>query len=323
MAKVGVIVPVYGVEKYIERCARSLFEQTLEDIEYLFIDDCTPDRSIEILQNVLEDYPQRKTQVVIHRMEHNSGQAVVRERGTQIIKSEYVIHCDSDDYVDANMYKILYDKAIEGDYEMVVCDYATITDGVVSNKHCPVPESKFDCISQLLSHQFPSYMWNKLVKREIYQATDIEWPKGNLWEDLATMIQVIQKVERIAYINTPLYYYCFNPRSIVNNKSKENIVQNFLSRRENMKIMIKSLSNKALIKTYSDIIVDMKFNSLQLLYPYVNDRKIYDLLLFSYPNMVMTFLLSRHVTIRSKILYILALMRLYPVVLSVLKIKFR
>ena len=69
MPKVSVIVPVYGVEIYIERCARSLFEQTLDDIEYLFIDDCTPDRSIEILKQVLEDYPQRKTQTIIHRME--------------------------------------------------------------------------------------------------------------------------------------------------------------------------------------------------------------------------------------------------------------
>ena len=63
MPKVSVIVPVFGVEKYIERCARSLFEQTLDDIEYLFIDDCSLDRSIEILQQVLEEYPQRKLQV--------------------------------------------------------------------------------------------------------------------------------------------------------------------------------------------------------------------------------------------------------------------
>ena len=81
MPKVSVIVPVYGVEKYMERCARSLFEQTLDDIEYLFIDDCTPDRSIEILQQVLEEYPHRKPQVTIHRMEQNSGQAAVRKWG--------------------------------------------------------------------------------------------------------------------------------------------------------------------------------------------------------------------------------------------------
>lgn len=319
MPKVSVIIPVYGVEKYIERCARSLFEQTLDDIEYLFIDDCSPDRSIDILEMVLEEYPQRKPQVIIHRMEQNSGQAKVREWGTKNASGEYVIHCDSDDYVDINVYKLLYDKAVEGDYDMVVCDYATITDGVILNKHCPVPDSKYDCILQLLSHKFPSYMWNKLVKREIYQAADIEWPKGNYWEDMATMIQIIQKVQQIAYINKPLYYYCFNPNSIVNFKTKENVIKNFLSRRENLKIVVNSLSNNLLRNKYSDIIVDLKFQTLQLLYPYIDDKKIYELLLSSFPNIKMAILLSRHVTIKSKIRYLFVLMRLYPIMSGVFK----
>ena len=97
MPKVSVIVPVYGVEKYVERCARSLFEQTLDDIEYLFIDDCTPDKSIEILKKVLKDYPQRNNQVIIHRMESNSGQAAVRKWGMLNSTGDYVIHCDSVD----------------------------------------------------------------------------------------------------------------------------------------------------------------------------------------------------------------------------------
>ncbi len=105
MPKVSVIIPVYGVEKYIERCARSLFEQTLDDIEYLFIDDCTPDKSIEMLKQVLEDYPHRKPQVVIHRMEQNSGQAAVRKWGMQNAIGDYVIHCDSDDWVELTMYE--------------------------------------------------------------------------------------------------------------------------------------------------------------------------------------------------------------------------
>ena len=83
MPKVSIIIPVYGVEKYIERCARSLFEQTLDDIEYLFIDDSTPDRSIDILKRVLENYSHRKSQVNIHRREQNSGQAIVRNWGMQ------------------------------------------------------------------------------------------------------------------------------------------------------------------------------------------------------------------------------------------------
>ena len=75
MPKVSVIIPVYGVEKYISRCARSLFEQTLDDIEYIFVDDCTKDNSIGVLQEVLEQYPQRREQTRIVKLLVNSGQA--------------------------------------------------------------------------------------------------------------------------------------------------------------------------------------------------------------------------------------------------------
>ena len=124
MPKVSVIIPVYAVEKYIERCARSMFEQTLDDIEYLFVDDCTPDRSIEIFRQVLEKSPHRKSQVTIHRMEQNSGQAVVRKWGMQNATGEYIIHCDSDNWVEVDMYRSMYEKAIEEDADVVICDHA-------------------------------------------------------------------------------------------------------------------------------------------------------------------------------------------------------
>ena len=123
-AKVSVIIPVYGVEQYIERCARSLFEQTLEEIEYLFVDDCSPDKSIEVLKRVLEDYPMRKSQVTIHRMAQNSGQAKVREWGMRNATGDYLIHCDSDDWVDKDMYRLMYEKAGMEKSDIVVCDYA-------------------------------------------------------------------------------------------------------------------------------------------------------------------------------------------------------
>ena len=78
MIKVSVIIPVYNVEKYIEHCARSLMEQTLMDIEYIFVDDCTPDHSMEILQRVLTDYPERLENIRIIHHTQNSGSAAVR-----------------------------------------------------------------------------------------------------------------------------------------------------------------------------------------------------------------------------------------------------
>lgn len=78
MYKVSVFVPVYNVELYIERCARSLFEQTYPYLEYVFVNDCTPDRSMQILQKVMEDYPERKNAVKIIHHENNIGIAATR-----------------------------------------------------------------------------------------------------------------------------------------------------------------------------------------------------------------------------------------------------
>ena len=81
MPKLSVVIPVYGVEKYIERCARSLFEQTLDDIEYIFVNDCTKDGSIDILNAVINDYPARKEQVRIVHHEKNKGLPFARQSG--------------------------------------------------------------------------------------------------------------------------------------------------------------------------------------------------------------------------------------------------
>ena len=78
--KVSIIVPIYRVEEYIERCAESLFAQTFDDIEYIFVDDCSPDKSVEILQRTLEKYPHRKRLTRIERLSSNSGQAAVRRQ---------------------------------------------------------------------------------------------------------------------------------------------------------------------------------------------------------------------------------------------------
>lgn len=110
--KVSVIIPVYGVERYIEQCARSLFSQTMRDgIEYIFVDDCSPDKSIEILEDILREYPHREPQVKIIRHTENQGIGGTRRTGVKNATGEYIIHCDSDDWVEPDMYEMLYGKA--------------------------------------------------------------------------------------------------------------------------------------------------------------------------------------------------------------------
>lgn len=113
MPKVSVIIAVYGAEKYIEKCARSLFEQTLDDIEYIFVDDCTPDKSMDILISVLSDYPNRKNQVKIILNDTNLKQGRTRAVGMKATTGDYLIHCDPDDWVEHNMYELLYNKPMK------------------------------------------------------------------------------------------------------------------------------------------------------------------------------------------------------------------
>ena len=110
--KISVCIPVYGVEKYIERCARSLFEQTLlEDVEFIFVNDCTPDNSINILRSILTEYPHRISQT--HIIEHavNKGLSAARNSAVEAAKGKYVYHIDSDDFIEPQTLEALLQTA--------------------------------------------------------------------------------------------------------------------------------------------------------------------------------------------------------------------
>lgn len=98
--KVSLIIPVYKVESYIEKCARSVFEQSLLSLQIIFIDDCTPDNSIEILKKVLKDYPHRIADTFFLQNEQNKGASVSRNIGLEMAKGEYIAFCDADDWMD-------------------------------------------------------------------------------------------------------------------------------------------------------------------------------------------------------------------------------
>ena len=245
MPKISIIVPVYGVEKYIERCARSLFEQTLNDIEYLFIDDCTPDKSVEILKRVLEEYPHRKSQVVIHRMEQNSGQAKVREWGMRNARGEYVIHCDSDDWVDVHMYEEMYNKAIEEDADVVVCDFcSTDCENELYSKGL-ISKERENVIVDVLLWRIAGCLWNKLVRRKEYTDHDLNYPTHNMGEDTALIVQILWNAKRISYLPKPLYYYYTNPTSITKDVTDDKIRQHFLQATANVELIEQFLDGKA------------------------------------------------------------------------------
>ena len=214
--KISVCIPVYGVEKYIERCARSLFEQTMTDgIEFIFVNDCTKDKSIEILEQVLSEYPQRKDQVKIIHHEKNGGLVAARNTGLKHATGDYIIHCDSDDWVDLNMYETMYNKAIETDADMVYCDYYMSNE--TQNEHfrhlgtCEVTQ----LTDEMLYGNTMGSLGNKIFKRKIALQSDLYCPDHIcMCEDLLRVVQMLTKCKKIAYISEPYYFYRWNFSSI-------------------------------------------------------------------------------------------------------------
>lgn len=311
MPKVSIIVPVYGVEKYIERCARSLFEQTLDDIEYLFIDDCTPDKSVEILKRVLEEYPHRKSQVVIHRMEQNSGQAKVREWGMRNARGEYVIHCDSDDWVDVHMYEEMYNKAIEEDADVVVCDYV-LTNGksVIKTINACHAKSAKQLIENCLFQRDPWSLCNKLFNRKVYY--NIEYPQGAMGEDMVTTMQLLWNCKTLSYINKPYYQYFYNSESITKVCTRNSCINKFNQLSLNTTILMNFIKNNKLDTEFKDALVVYKNFIRSVLYPIVYDKQYYNIWNNMFLGLNKKVLLSKYISAAEKVRVFLTMVHLYP-----------
>lgn len=223
-SKVSILVPVYGVEKYIERCARSLFEQTYDNIEYIFVDDCTKDRSIELLQEVIKEYPYRKEQVKILHHEKNRGLSAARNTALDASTGDYLLHVDSDDYLRKDAINLLVEKISTTGAEVIIFSYNIIHDNKVKAVTLSA-KSKYDLITSYLLNKEPASMWNKFFNADFYRSTGIRSVEGiNQGEDYVVMPRILDKADKIGWLNECLYYYeQSNAQSYSNNISKNSI----------------------------------------------------------------------------------------------------
>ena len=263
MPKVSIIVPIYGVEKYIERCVQSLFEQTLTNIEYIFIDDCTFDRSIDILNVLIKKYNSRliieQKDIRIKRMPVNSGLPAARKEGIRWATGEYIIHCDSDDWVDRDMYRQMYELAKKEDADVVSCDYQ-VSDGskVLRTMREMWSPNRNTSIKNLMLQKSHWVLWNKMFKRSVLNNA-FTYPTQNMGEDMALVLQMLYYCKRIAHINTPLYYYFYNEKSISNTKGEEASMKRFYQALDNVNIIEDFYKEKQDYHLFSSSINWVKF----------------------------------------------------------------
>lgn len=208
--KVSVLIPVYGVEKYIEKSARSLFEQTMQEgIEFIFTDDCTKDRSIEIVKEVLKEYPHRQSQVRFLRHKENMGLAEARVTGLNASRGEYVIHCDSDDWVDPKMYELLYKEAKKTDADIVGCDAIHVFKNEQRVRKEAFNLDQTQLVKEMiLGKALEGYLWNRLIRRSFYIKGGFRAEKGTtMLEDMAVTVPMHALSDRVGYVAQPLYFY--------------------------------------------------------------------------------------------------------------------
>jgi glycosyltransferase involved in cell wall biosynthesis len=220
--KVSILVPVYNVSKYIEHCAHSLLSQTFQDLEFIFVDDCTPDNSMVLLENVLEKYPQRIDQVKFIHHTENKGIGATRNTAYKASSGKYILYIDSDDSIEKEMVKLLYDKIETEMAEIAVCDifveHAKGSKIVVDNVYESNEENLQNVIEGTNSL---SSLVNKLILAELFSRCQMIPDGLNYGEDRFLMMQLYYYANKIVKVNLPLYHYVNNSHSISHSVSEK------------------------------------------------------------------------------------------------------
>lgn len=206
---VSVIVPIYNVEAYIRQCAVSLFQQTWPEIEFIFVDDGSPDRSIDILMATIQEYPDKESGTIIIRQE-NKGLPAARMAGLARATGQYIIHVDSDDWVEPDYVGSLVTKAVEEDADVVYCDYFKEYAGkpsVIDPEGDFVPLDGKGAVKAIHNSVIRAYMWDKLVKRDLYDLDNMIVPRYGFHEDIVFQTQILFNAKKCCHLRRPLYHY--------------------------------------------------------------------------------------------------------------------
>ena len=211
--KLSIIVPVYGVEKYIDKCLNSLVKQSLKEIEVIVVNDGTKDNSQKIVDKYVKKYPDK----IKSYIKENGGQGSARNYGLKKASGEYIGYVDSDDFVEKDMYKKLYNKAKENNYDIVVCGNYNVSEDY-QNKNIDAFINNYNTD---LENIFFGKMavWNKIYKRDILIKNKLEFKEKVWYEDLAFTLKAIMNSNTFAFIDEPLYDYLIREGSTMNNSN--------------------------------------------------------------------------------------------------------
>jgi glycosyltransferase involved in cell wall biosynthesis len=279
--KLSVIIPIYNTEKYLRKCLDSVINQTLKDIEIICINDCSLDKSAD----VLSEYAQKDQRIKVSSNVKNKGLSFTRNVGLDIAKGEYIAFVDSDDYIKLKAYELMYDKA-KGTNADVVCGkvQCVLETQDIANQELTsilkLKQSYFDrsTLKEGL-YKVPNdintmiaVVWNKLYKKTIIDKYHLRFPEGLIREDEAWLWYYMSKIKSVYYIEDVIYEYLIRQNSIINNISKDNSkVVDLIYIQD---CIIEHLKTYKLFKKYKKYVVGMFRRNVETLYNEAKNKNL-------------------------------------------------
>lgn len=225
--RVSILVPVYKSESFIKRCCVSLFSQTFEDIEYIFVDDCSPDKSISVVRQCLRDYPSRQNATRVIQLDENKGVAFVRNLLLKEAQGEYLLFVDSDDWIEVNAVEILYNKAHEKNADVVSFGFYCENENRTTQRSFHY-ECKDECLQDVIGNNW-GVVWRFLFRNDLVKNNLISFPQGlQGGEDYVFCVKTIFYALNIISLNHSLYHYVtYNSGSLISTKNIDSIVHQY------------------------------------------------------------------------------------------------
>lgn len=235
---VSIIIPVYKVEDYIERCLLSVLNQTYNKLEVLLIDDCGNDRSIDIATNVIDKNNKAGFKIQWLRHDQNCGQAAARNTGLRAASGDYVFFLDSDDEISHNCIELMMNcveehpdtEVVIGNIKALSDDYETVYEHDIRNKHYPSRFTDNHSIRMKyydVSSSLPINPVNKLLKRTFLISNNLFFKEGIIHEDVHWCYFLIKHVTNMSFVEDFTYFYATNPCSTTHSSSKKRSAMNY------------------------------------------------------------------------------------------------
>ncbi|MDE6697450.1 MAG: glycosyltransferase [Muribaculaceae bacterium] len=235
--KLSIIVPVYNMEKYLRQCLDSIKDQTFKDWECILVDDGSKDSSPEICDEYASKDPRFK---VIHKI--NGGLSSARNAGLKECKGDLIGFVDSDDWIEPQMYQILYNLIVDYDADLALIGFIKEFKGKHSTKHLTNKTkvlTREEAIREIGFDRIPNYVWNKLQKRSIITC---DFPIGRNFEDIYVYGEWLKNVRSIVIDPTPMYHYRMRKGSIIHSDVAKNRYDYFQSCIDRMNMIESSIN---------------------------------------------------------------------------------